>query len=139
MDFIITVDTESDIQKSGKDPVLLRNLSALPRFQSMCEKYGIIPTYLITYEVATDKEATNNLKNWQDSGRAEIGAHLHPWTTPPIGDEDEKLRFPDALSDQELESKFKNLHDSIVKSIGRNPTSYRAGRWGFDNRQVELL
>ncbi|HEY9584327.1 MAG TPA: hypothetical protein VJI33_02000 [Candidatus Paceibacterota bacterium] len=139
MDFIITVDTESDIQKSGKDPVLLRNLSALPRFQSLCERYGIIPTYLITYEVATDEETAKNLKSWQESAKAEVGAHLHPWTTLPIGEGDEKLRFPHALSDQELEVKFKSLHNSIIKFVGRNPTSYRAGRWGFDDRQAGIL
>lgn len=139
MNFIITIDTESDIQKSGKESVSLNNLSALPRFQTLCDKYGIIPTYLITYEVATHEETLKNMKNWQDSGRAEIGAHLHPWTTPPFSLKDKELRFPHSLPDKELTDKFNNLHESITKAVGQNPTSYRAGRWGFDDRQAELL
>ena len=139
MYFIVTVDTESDIQKKGNDKVILKNLAAMPRFQALCEAYNIIPTYLIAYEVAMDKETASNLKKWQDSGKAEVGAHLHPWTTPPIGNGDEKLRFPHELSDKELGDKFGSLNDAITKAVGRNPTSYRAGRWGFDNRQAELL
>lgn len=139
MDFIITIDTESDIQKSGTDSVTIKNLKALPRFQTLCEKYGIIPTYLITYEVAEDKEMSGSLKKWQDMGYAEVGAHLHPWTTPPFNEGDRKLRFPNELTDQELSAKFDSLNESIKRAVGKPATSYRAGRWGFDNRQADIL
>ena len=101
MYFIVTVDTEADIQKKGSDRAVLSNLASLPRFQALCEAYNVMPTYLITYEVATHRETVENLKNWQDKGMAEVGTHLHPWTNPPIGTMDGELRFPHRLSDKE--------------------------------------
>jgi hypothetical protein len=139
MKFIITVDTESDIQKNSFDVLSLKNLDSLSRFQALCEKYAFKPTYLVTYEVGSDDKTAELLKNWQDSGKAEIGTHLHPWTTPPSALSDREFSFPHELSDEELRTKFKTIHNKITEMSGRSPTSYRAGRWGFDARQAEIL
>lgn len=52
--FIITVDTEGDNlweYKKGT-PIGTENAKYLPRFQSLCEKYGFKPVYLTNYEVS---------------------------------------------------------------------------------------
>ena len=94
----------------------------------------------IVDEVAADEKSVTLLKKWQDAGKAEIGSHLHPWTTPPItpGEEDQRT-FPNELSDADLRAKFVALHEKITEAFGKAPTSYRAGRWGFDARQARLL
>ena len=137
MQFIITVDTEADNQWNRPSTEVLENISGLPRFQCLCEKYGLPPTYLVTYEVAVDPKAIAILLDCQKKG-AEIGAHLHPWTTPPFTrkQDEERIihRFPHELEQKELRDKLRSLTDAITVSFGK-PVSYRSGRWGF-NRQV---
>ena len=141
MKFIITVDTEADNQwKSGGD-ISLTNILAVPRFQALCDTYDFPVTYLITHEVAASDKAFAILKPLQEGGRAEIGAHLHPWTTPPYFDEAQEhalMHFPSELTDLSLRDKFVVLHQQISKRYGA-PTSFRAGRWGYDMRVGALL
>lgn len=144
MKFIITVDTEADNQWEKKGQKLtLANILFLPRFQELCEKYNFPPTYLITYEVATDEKAVKMLGGWQTKGKAEIGAHLHPWTNPPFSSSEaaasESQPFPSELSNNDLWLKLKVLTQTIIKNFGQPPESYRAGRFGFDGRTVNYL
>lgn len=140
MYLVVTVDTEADDQWGKGDTPTLENIKALPRFQQLCETFGMKPTYLITFEVAHDPFASSLLRGWQERGGAEIGAHLHPWTTPPLKKgEGLERAFPNELSDEALRDKLALLTDEIEKMIGTRPTSYRAGRWGFDARQAALL
>lgn len=142
--FIITVDTEADNQwkKKGKKPTL-ENIFYLPRFQKLCQNYGFPPTYLVTYEVAADKAAVEMLSRWQAAGQAEVGAHLHPWTNPPFSDYQLKnpkdQAFPSELADKELRDKLKSLTEIITANFGQRPSSYRAGRFGFDERTARYL
>lgn len=140
MKIIVTVDTEADNQWDHSDTTpTIENVFALPRFQALCEKYRMVPTYLTTYEVVSDARAAAQLKEWQERGAAEIGAHLHPWTNAPFVPGESGHSFPSELSDESLRAKFAALTDTISSRIGRRPTSYRAGRWGFDSRQAALL
>src|SRR3989344_1504261 len=140
MHLIVTVDTEADDQWNEHSTLSVENVYALPRFQSLCEKYAIQPTYAVTHEVAAAPRATALLKGWQDSGKAESGAHLHPWTTPPFEPGEEHARvFPSELPDEVLRSKLTTLTEKIQSAFGTRPISYRAGRWGFDIRQAILL
>lgn len=143
MKLIITVDTEADSQHKRETDINLENIKYLPRFQSLCEKYGYKPTYLVTYEVADDMNAVKLLKSWQDADKAEIGAHLHPWTNPPfIKDrewEAKAHRYPHELDDKELKDKLTSLTAVIEGNFGKRPTSFRAGRWGSDGRVIKAL
>lgn len=141
MKFIITVDTEADNQWKNPQEQTLENLRHLPRFQKLCEQYEFIPTYLVTYEVASDIAVAEMLKAWHTKGKAEVGAHLHPWTTPPFSQEDREgvQTFPNELDREALEQKISSLTKKITENIGVAPTSFRAGRWGFDARMVVLL
>ncbi len=141
MKFIITVDTEADNQWKRGRPITLRNIECLPRFQTCVETYGFIPTYLITHEVAVDPGAKEILSKWSNDGRAEIGSHLHPWTTPPYRSEEEKQRrdFPSSLAPQILRDKLKILTEAVKNVIGANPTSFRAGRFGVNEDVLKAL
>lgn len=139
MRVIVSVDTEADDQWKKGGPLTIENVFALDRFQNVCERYNMPATYLLTHEVAADARAVQQFRAWQGRG-AEIGSHLHPWTTPPLeaGEEMER-RFPSQLSDEELRAKFLALTKRVEEAAGAKPTSYRAGRWGFDERQANLL
>ncbi|MBT6691328.1 hypothetical protein HOB10_03280 [Candidatus Parcubacteria bacterium] len=143
MKFIITVDTEADNEWQRLDKIKVENIKFLPRFQALCEKYEFKPTYLLTYDVASDKESVSILKPWQDSGQAEIGAHLHPWSNPPMTKErsweTKHHRFPHDLSEDELKSKMETLTNVIKDNFQIMPKSFRAGRWGFDKRVAKEI
>jgi hypothetical protein len=53
------------------------------RAQSVFDEYGIAPNYVIDYPIACQDVAIGPLKSFADTGRALIGAHLHPWVSPP--------------------------------------------------------
>ena len=140
MKLIITVDTEADNQWATGTPITMENIQVLPKFQELCQKYAFIPTYLLTYEVSDDPSAVVMFSKWQNEGRAEIGAHLHPWTNPPIFEyEKEQHLYPSSLSDADFKSKLVALTDKIEKNFGKRPTSYRAGRWGFKESHADIL
>ena len=84
MKIIITIDTEGDNQWDPSLPRSTENIRFIPRFQALCDRYGFPPTYLCTYEVAAAPAFDEILLPLHASGRAEIGAHLHPWTNPPF-------------------------------------------------------
>ncbi|HAZ29033.1 MAG TPA: hypothetical protein DCY48_04660 [Candidatus Magasanikbacteria bacterium] len=143
MYFLITVDTEADNQWKRESPRTVDNIRFLPRFQKLCEQYGFIPTYLITHEVAVDPFAIDLLSGWREKGTAEIGAHLHPWTTPPLLPDEERAvpekRFPSQLSDDLLRQKLETLTRTIQNNFSFAPKIFRAGKWGLDERMIDYL
>src|SRR4051812_8506605 len=50
--FLITIDTEGDNAWARPRRNTTRNSQFLPRFQSLCERFGFKPTYLTNYEMA---------------------------------------------------------------------------------------
>ena len=93
--FVLTVDTEADNQWDHGVPLKTDNVRYWQPFQSVCHRHGVSPTYLVTSEISADTLAQTLLKGWAAAGEAEIGAHLHPWTTPPFLDTP-GLRFNDS-------------------------------------------
>lgn len=145
MRLIVTVDTEADNQWEMGRPLRLENLRFLPAFQALCRRYDIRPTYLITMEVAEDAQGMHTLRDWVERGEAEVGAHLHPWTTPPFGDAagqragDSLHTFPSQLPLPLLRAKLETLTGRIVEALGRRPASFRAGRFGMHGPLAGLL
>lgn len=143
MKFIITVDTEADNQWQRSKNISLENIKHIPRFQELCQKYNFNPTYLVTYEVATDNTSSNILSTLAKDNKAEIGAHLHPWTTPPYTRDMEwemtHHRFPSELPLEELGQKIRSLTEGIKSKFNIEPKSFRAGRWGFDSNVARVI
>jgi hypothetical protein len=50
--FIVTIDTEGDDIWNGPREITTCNARYLPRFQELCERFGLKPTYLVNYEMA---------------------------------------------------------------------------------------
>lgn len=140
----VTVDTEEEGLWGGGFPVrncTTENLRGLARFQSLCEKYSIPPTYLIDAPVLEDRLAVNQLRSWQDSRLCEVGTHCHPWCNPPIAS-DTVSESESYLCNLPVELQYQKLQWltlRIADVIGRRPTSYRAGRYGFNASSVGPL
>jgi len=136
------VDTEADDQwsRAGRDRQQVRNAERLPALQALCDEYGVRPTYLVTHEMATRPESVPILQGLARSGRCEIGAHLHPWSSPPFRPEDKAAHtYPHNLPLPLLERQLIGLTDTIQQAIGARPTTYRAGRNGFDGGTLPIL
>ena len=136
------IDTEADDQWSerGRHSLTVRNAEHLPALQALFEEYGARPTYVVTYEMATREESAAVLRQLARSGRCEIGAHLHPWSSPPFRPEDlASHTYPHNLPDDLLERQLTELTEVIESSLGVRPTTYRAGRNGLDGRSLRVL
>lgn len=145
MKFIITIDTEGDNQWDHGRTLTVENIRYVPRFQELCEKYLIKPTYLVTSEVCEDSYATKIFTEYISTKKAEIGAHLHSWTTPPFLDSDgfrendSNHAFATELPRHLVAAKIKHLTSQIENSFGKRPSSFRSGRYGFDANLAEVL
>jgi hypothetical protein len=145
MKLLITIDTEADNQWEHGCEISVANIRYIPRFQELCDKYLIRPTYLVTSEVCEDAFAKELFRGFIEQGKAEIGAHLHSWTTPPFRDpeglryNDKNHAFASELPLDLLEAKINNLTHQIETSFGKRPLSFRSGRYGFDSTVAQVL
>jgi hypothetical protein len=90
--------------------------------------------------MATRPESASVLRALARSGRCEIGTHLHPWSSPPFRPEDLAAHtYPHNLPGELLDRQIRELTDVIEKELGVRPTTYRAGRNGFDGRTLPIL
>ncbi len=145
MKFILTIDTEADNQWDHGRKLTVENIKYVPRFQDLCSRHGIKPTYLVTSEVCEDPFAREIFSDYSKNDKAEIGAHLHSWTTPPFDDKegyrynDSNHAFAHELPEHLLSEKIKYLTDQIETSFGKRPYSFRSGRFGFNENVARLL
>lgn len=141
MIFLVTIDTEEDQWTDySRNKHTLKNIHAVPRLQEMFARYQVKPSYLISYAVTTDQFSTKLFKKLQEEQQAEIGAHCHPWNTPPF---DEELNSNNTMLcnlPAELQYlKLLSLTEIIEEKIGRRPVAFRAGRWGYSSVVAEQL
>jgi len=140
MHLAITIDTEEDNWSNYESKPVLSNISKLLELQQMFDRYGVRPTYLVSYPVATDKESVSILRKIMEDGRCEIGAHIHAWNTPPF-EEDKSVKNTMLFNlEKELQyRKLESLHEKIFESFRISPVSFRSGRWGFDRTVAENI
>ncbi|HEY5122967.1 MAG TPA: deacetylase, partial [Ignavibacteria bacterium] len=145
MEFIITIDTEGDNQWDHGRELTVENIRFVPRFQDLCNKYLIKPTYLVTSEVCKDNFAKEIFTDYLLTDKAEIGTHLHSWTTPPFKEKDGyryndlNHAFATELPEDLLTEKIKNITNQIETSFGKRPLSFRSGRFGFNGKVARIL
>ncbi|MDZ7759356.1 MAG: hypothetical protein U5L00_03755 [Desulfovermiculus sp.] len=143
MKLIITIDTEEDSwNRYSPTNNSVQNIDRVVHLQELFDEFGVRPTYLVTYPVASNPEAVEILKRILEQGRCEIGTHCHPWNTPPLGHED-PVSKPDTMLcnlDKDLvQDKLFHLHQTIQQNLGLTPVSFRAGRFGFGPAVAQAL
>jgi hypothetical protein len=143
--FILTIDTEGDNQWDHGRELTVENIKFVPRFQELCEKYLVKPAYLVTSEVCEDPFAREIFSDYLLRDKAEIGTHLHSWTTPPFLDKvgykfnDPNHAFATELPEDLLIGKIKHLTEQIESAFGTRPLSFRSGRFGFNEILAGVL
>ncbi len=139
---LVGIDTEADDQWSarGRQEMGVANAARLPALQALFEEFGVRPTYVVTWEMATRPESASVLRALARSGHCEIGTHLHPWSSPPFRPEDLAAHtYPHNLPAELLDRQLRELTAVIEQQLGVRPTTYRAGRNGFDGRTLPIL
>ncbi len=122
MQLISTVDAEADNQWDVEAPQTTANLDAVPRVQRLCDKFGYPPTYLCTHEVVTSPRFQDTIAAYASDGKAEAGAHLHPWSAPPFDAAWDGVgaarRYPSKLPADLLSRKLETLTSVIAEQTG---------------------
>jgi hypothetical protein len=139
----IVVDTEEEFDWSApfsRDSRATESIPAQALAHRIYDRFGAVPTYVVDYPVATDPRAQDFLGRLRDEGKAEIGAHLHPWVTPPHEEEvsvrnSYHCNLPPALE----RAKIAALTAAIEGGFGARPTVFKAGRYGFGPNTARVL
>jgi len=134
MRLVVTVDTEEDNWGHVRRPSYsCRNIGRVPVVQELFDAFDVVPAYLVTYPVATDVSAVSVLRPIADRGGCEIGAHCHPWNTPPLVEANTPQHSMLANLPRDLQyAKIKCLHYAIASSFSNEPRLFKAGRFGYD-------
>jgi hypothetical protein len=142
-ELLIVVDTEEEFDWTrpfSRESVATKAIPAQARAHEIYDRLGIVPTYVIDYPVATDPGAIRFLRDLRDSGKAEIGAHLHPWVTPPHVEAVSTHNSYHCNLPPDLErAKIASLTDAIETSFGARPTAFKAGRYGYGPNTGKFL
>jgi len=141
--FLLTVDTEEEWNWASDFPTApfsTKNIEQLPAFQRFCIELGIEPTYFINYAVADNHQHINILKDLWMAGNCDFGAHMHPWVTPPLHETvNEKNSHAINLPVELFEKKLHSLTSKLQHIFDEHPYSFRAGRWGINTAQLQVL
>jgi hypothetical protein len=135
LELVIVVDTEEEFDWTApfsRQSVSTRSIPAQARAHEIYHRFGVVPTYAVGYPVAADANAAGFLRALKEAGRAEIGAHLHPWVTPPhVEDVNVRNSYHCNLPPELERAKLAALTDAIEAAFGERPTIFKAGRYGF--------
>lgn len=141
--FLITIDTEGDNLWSRPLDVTTENARFLPRFQQLCESWGLKPTYLVDYDMARSGAFIEFAADAEQRGCAEIGMHLHPWNTPPYDSlTSDDLHYQPYLIEypsSAIRDKVALMTDLLQTTFGVEMRSHRAGRWAFNEQYAQVL
>ena len=141
--FLITIDTEGDNLWSGRSEITTRNATFLPRFQALCERYDLRPTYLTNYEMASNPQFAALGRSVIRRGAGEIGMHLHAWHSPPhfplTQHDGQHMPYLVEYPEEIMRGKITYLTWLLEDTFGIKMQSHRAGRWAFDERYAKIL
>lgn len=132
--YTITVDTEEEWDWSSDFLTTsnsVRNISALPEFQSVCDSQGAKVTYFVNHTVLADSAASETIAKLADNESVEIGYHIHPWNTPPLAANEtvsSRNSFLHNLPKEEALAKLDSVFE-VFQQRDLQPTSFRGGRY----------
>lgn len=141
----ISLDVEEEGLFSGKyssRDVSVSNVAHLQELAPISREMGFPLTLYCAYQVFVDSGARRTLAFMRDHCGAEIGAHLHHWSTPPFLENAENAGPPERthlLSPDLLRERLRNLLKAGRDFQGADPESFRMGRWDLKARLLPLL
>ncbi len=141
---IISLDVEEEGLFSGAYQAKncqVRNVQLLRRLAPISRELGFPLTLFCAHSVFENKHPLKTLAWMREQCGAEIGAHLHHWSTPPFAPEqaqgtpERTDKMPRGLLRQRLES----LLQAGRKFLGQDLTSFRMGRWDLKSEIRPML
>jgi hypothetical protein len=137
------VDTEEEFDWGDTLSRHDHGVSAVPALregQAMFESAGLSPCYLVDTPILDSDEAIEILGVMLAAGTASVGAHLHPWVTPPFDEDVSPVNsyagnLPEAMERQ----KIRYVRTLITERLGKAPKAYRAGRYGIGPNSFRIL
>jgi len=137
---IVSLDTEEDNWNRSRTDVTVKNVRELPRVARLFDRLGVRPTYFTTYQVAIDPSSAEVMRDVGDESRGEIGAHLHPWNTPPLTEQflPRNSMTKNLPADLQL-AKIRTLTTTLQRAFRRKPLAFRAGRYGIGPDTIAAL
>lgn len=140
---VVVIDTEEEFDwNAAFDPACtaVTNIAFQPLAQDIFDRHGAVPTYVVDYPVASTPAAAAVLRGFAAAGRCEIGAHLHPWVTPPDeGPVGGRHSYPGNLPPELERRKLLALTEAITAAFGHRPQVYKAGRYGIGAATPAIL
>ena len=136
----ITIDTEEDNWGHyGWEGATTKNILELSRVQEVFEKWGARPTYLTNYAPVNNVASVAAMGELAALESVEIGAHCHPWNTPPrtaVGERHSMMSEDDRETNR---AKISSVLDRITSELGVRPRVFRAGRWALSSSVAQAL
>jgi hypothetical protein len=139
----VVVDTEAEFDWTRpfeRGFTSVHAIDQVERGQAVFDRYGLRPIYVVDYPIATEPRSIARLLAILARGGCEIGAHLHPWTTPPFAEEvSSQNSYPGNLPAALEREKLAQLLAAIEENFGVRPLFYKAGRYGFGPHTAAAL
>lgn len=137
----IDAEEECDWTRFDASATSVSNIARQGHAQAIFDRFGVCPTYLVDYPVASQPEGYEPLRELFEQGRCDIGAHLHPWVNPPIMAPSATIAesYAGNLGPDLERGKLAVLTRTIERSFGRAPVVYRAGRYGAGASTARIL
>lgn len=148
---IVSLDVEEEGLFSGNYAASgcgVRNVALLPRLAPLTQDLGFPLTLFCAHTVFSSPEARPHLAWMRDHCQAEIAAHLHHWSTPPLTDgegsdggaqKDGPPVRTDKMPRQLLRRRLRTLLDAGRDFQGAPLSSFRMGRWDLKASVRPLL
>ncbi len=140
---LVVIDTEEEFnwsQPFSRENTSVRAMRSIERVQRLFDSYGVVPTYVIDYPIASQPDGYLPLQELLSDGRAVIGAHLHPWVNPPYTElVNPRNSFHGNLPIELERAKVQALTNCIQEQLGCQPIIFKAGRYGMGPNTLPIL
>lgn len=141
---LVVVDAEEEFawdRPFDRDSTGTASIAAQPMLHDrVFDRFGIVPTYMCDYPVATTTASVGTLRALMEAGRCEIGAHLHSWVSPPHIEQVSRYNSYAGNLPAELEyEKLRIMTAAITDNFGRAPTAFKSGRYGLGANTAEAI
>jgi hypothetical protein len=140
---LVVVDTEEEFDWSAdfdRQSTGVAHMRDIGKLQQVFDEFSIRPVYAIDYPIASQRESIDALAAIHSAHGCEIGAHLHPWVTPPFDETvNRRNSYPGNLPRELEKAKLATLVRAIETNVGVRPRSYKAGRYGFGPNTAATL
>jgi hypothetical protein len=140
---IVVIHTEEEFDWSApfdRSATATSHIRAIEPMHEIFVRKGAKPTYVLDFPVASQDESVKLIRQLLTDRGTTLGAHLHPWVSPPHEEEVSPYNsYPGNLPESLERAKLTILSNQIEESFGIRPTVYVAGRYGYGPNTEHIL